>query len=576
MKKLIADLLVETLGKTGIRNIYAITGDSANHITDSISRSVIRFVHTRHEESAAFAAAAEAAATGRLAVCMGSCGPGSLHLVNGLYEAQRNGVPVLAIATEIHRSQIGTRFIQEIDTREVFRGCSHFCEYIRSADQLPRLMGIAMQTAISRRGVAVIIITAEVSSTEISDDTVRYTPFYPTPIVRPSNDELGQIASQINSASKVTIFSGAGSAGATDKVKALSEKIKAPLAWTVRAKEGHDFETPYPAGITGYLGTSAGDYATHNCDLLLLLGCGFAFDNMYPDNIPIIQIDISGENLARRHNITSGYVGDIGATLELLLPLVDERSDSSFAQECADRYAQAREHLSSLTIQSADSSHKIYPEHLTSTLNNKIDPQAWITADVGTPWAFMARYIDSKGGRRIFSSSLHGTMAAALPFTIGLSLADPTKQIVALCGDGGLTMLFGELLTVVQEKLKPKIIVYNNSRLDFVSMEMKADGMLDSFTDLTETNFAAIATAIGIKGIRVERSGDLEAAIDMAMKYDGAVLVDVVVDPDSMIIPPRITAQMVGQYAHYVSKMVRNSRAEEALKEAIINLRLSK
>lgn len=570
----VADLLVATLHKAGVERVYGITGDSANFITDSISKSSIRFVHVRHEEVAAFAAASEAAATDSLTVCMGSCGPGSLHLVNGLYEAHRNGVPVLAIATEIHKSQIGTRFVQEIDTREVFRGCSYFCEYVRSADQLPRIMGIAMQTAISKGGVAVVIITGEVSSEHIDKDLKpEYVPFYTEQIVHPSDNEMELLAYTLNQTQRVTIYGGWGCRGAESEVRELSKLLKAPLMWTYRAKEVLDYDNPYGVGMAGIVGTSAGDYAMNHCETLLLLGCGFAFNNMYPENAQIIQIDIAGENLARRHNISLGLVGDIKETVKLLLPMLKEQTDSEFADLCVKKYVESRQHLHNLTIQKPTSKSAIYPEHLMHMLNQKLSHEAWISADMGTSWAFMGRYIDSMGGRRFFTSSLHGTMATAMPFTIGMTLADPRKQVVAICGDGGLSMLMGDLLTLKQEHLKPKLFILNNSSLDFVSMEMKADGLLDSFTKLENPNFAAVAEAIGIKGIRVERVSDLEVAIDEALLFDGAVLVDVVVDALSMLMPPKITASMVGKYSHYVSKMVCSGNSEALLEEALVNLR---
>lgn len=572
-KRTVAVGLIETLEKSGVKNIYGITGDSANLITDAISRSSIRFVHTRHEESAAMAAAAEAAATKRLAVCIGSCGPGSLHMVNGLYEANRNGVPVLALATEIHRSQIGTRYVQEIDTREVFRGCSVFCEYLRGADQLPRLLGIAMQTAISRGGVSVLIITSEVASELMISAEIKYTPFYPQTVITPSHDEIKRIAELVNQAKKVTIFAGSGCRGGETVVKELSKKIKAPIAWSYIGKELFDFDNPYGVGLNGILGNSAAVYSLYNADLILLLGCGFAFPTNYPDNVPIVQIDIHGENLARRHFIEFGAVGDIGHTITALLPMIDEKTDSSFAAKCASKYNGVVKQLLRLAHQNNDSNHKIYPEHLAVAINEKASSDAWITADMGTPWAFTGRYIESLGSRRFFTSSLHGTMANALSSTIGLLASNPKRQVIALCGDGGLSMLMGELITLKQEKLNPKIFVFNNSSLDFVAMEMKGDGLLPSYTNLDNPNFATVAQSCGLMGIRVEKVSELSDAIDQALAYPGAVLVDVVVDPNSLLMPPQITAKMAGNFADYAFKLAEHGEYEELLNEAVTNLR---
>lgn len=571
---LAAELLVETLADAGVERIYGITGDTANYITDSISRSPIRFIHTRHEEVAAFAAGAEAKATGKLAVCMGSCGPGSLHLVNGLYESHRNGSPVLAIVTEIHQSQIGTQFIQEIDTRNVFSGCSHFCEYARRPADLPRLLGIAMQTAISKRGVSVIIITAEVLSAPMFHDTkVSYLPNYTKPIIRPCDDEISELAKLLNIPSNIAIYGGAGCIGASEEVFQLAKLLKSPIMWTYIGKEALDYNNPYPVGLHGLLGTSASNETMENCDTLLLLGCGFAFPALYPDNKKIIQVDIAGENLGRRHTISLGLVGDIKETLKVLLPLLVEKKDDSFALGCAKKYKTANSSLHKLCEQSTDSKKPIYPEHLMDLLNRKIDADAWVSADMGTPWAFAGRYIESKGGRKFYTSSLHGTMAGAMPSSIGLCLAAPSKQVIALCGDGGISMLLGDILTLKQEKLNPKLFIFNNSRLDFVSMEMKADGLLDSYTNLENPNFANVATTMGIKGIRVETAAQLEAAIDEALQSKEAVLVDVVVEPDALLVPPKITHEMVGKYSHYVAKMLLKGETEEVLHDALTNMR---
>lgn len=572
--KYAADMIVETLQSAGVERVYGITGDSANYITDAIARSQIRFIHTRHEEVAAIAAGADAATSGRLAVCMGSCGPGSLHLVNGLYESHRNGSPVLAIVTDIPKSQIGTDFVQEIDTLTLFRSCSHYCQYVQGVDQLGHILGIAMQTAISRHGVAVVIISGTVSSTKIDKDQIsEYLPSYTNQRITPSKTELDKLAQIINDSPKVTIFGGYGCTDAAPQVMELARRIKAPVTWSSRAIAPLDWDNPYPAGMNGILGSSAGEYAISHCDTLLLLGCGFAFTSMYPDNVRIVQIDIVGENLARRHNISMGVVGDIAPTLDDLMPLLVEKTDDRFANECAEKYKHAQGHLHKLTVQSADSKHQIYPERLSSMLNEKIDHRAWVTADMGTSWAFACRYVGSKGGRKFYMSSLHGTMAAAMPSAIGLSLGAPDRQVVALCGDGGISMLLGDLLTIKQEHLTPKIFIFNNSSLDFVAMEMKADGLLDSYTYLENPNFANVATAIGIKGIRVERAADLEAAVSEALAYEGAVVVDVVVNPLSMIIPPHITAGMVESYSSYAAKLLFEGNMEELLEEAVTNLR---
>ncbi|MGL5786779.1 MAG: thiamine pyrophosphate-dependent enzyme [Bacteroidales bacterium] len=551
----VSDIIAQTLQYVGVKRVYGIVGGGINALASSLSSSTsIRFVQMRNEESAGFAAGADAAMNKHLAVCGGAGNSGSVHFLNGIYDAHRNGSPVLLILSDRNQLSLGRTVINNVDLKSSFKACSCFCEYVRQASDVEHLLGLAMQTSISAKGVSVLIIPEDVFFDEIEFDRIEFFPRYSDPVIIPSEDELHKMAEMINNADHIVIYGGSGCENAHDEVMALSEKIKAPVGWAYRGKEYLDYGNTYPVGMNGLLGDQSCIQAFDECDLLLLLGTDFAFSTFYPDDTAIIQIDIKGEHLGRRHAITFGAVGDIKPSLELLLPLIEERDEHVFADRSTDLYHSVRKHLQKLTHQNNDHKEGIYPEYLSGLINRLAKKDALIVADIGTPWAYMAKYIDSFGTRKLYHSCLHGTMANALPSSIGMQLSSPEKQVIAMCGDGGFAMLMGEMLTLIQEKLPVKLIVFNNGKLDFVALEMKTEGLIDVSTDLKNPNFAQVAQAAGMKGIRVEDPRLLESSLLEAFNFNGPVLVDVVVNPDSLLMPPEISLGMAYDFSKYLWK----------------------
>lgn len=572
MKVQVSDIIAQTLVAANVKRAYGMIGYGVDVLMDSLAQTDIRFISVTNEEAAGFAAGADAQYSGCLGLCLGSTGPGVVHYLNGIYDAHRNGSPVLFIASQVKQNEIGLNAAQEVDIRTIFTPCSCFCEAVQTPEQLPLILGLAMQTALMKRGVAVVIIPEDMMSMETEFDKPRYIPHISKSVIMPSHDEIVNMATMINAAEKIVIFGGKGCEGAHDKVMTLARKIKAPVGWAYRGKHLLDYDNPYPIGMNGLLGDKSCLEAIHECDLLLLLGTDFAFSTFYPDHCKIIQIDIEGANLARRHWIDYGAVGSIVDTLDELTHWILEKDDDSFARKAAKSYADVEKHLAKLTVQNNESKHHIYPEYLSGVLNRTIDKEAFIVADIGTPWAYMAKYIESHGTRKLYHSCLHGTMANALSSAIGLQAAFPDSQVVAMCGDGGFTMLMGDVLTLVKEQLPVKIVIFNNGRLDFVALEMKTSGLIDYATDLCNTNFAAFAEAVGIKGIRVEQPGNLQQAIEEAFAHQGPVIVDVVVNPDSLLMPPEITFDMMRNFSEYIWKAF-VSGEKKTLKEMLeVNL----
>lgn len=550
----ISDIIAQTLQYSGVKRVYGLVGGGINALASSLSNTSIRFVQTRNEECAGFAAGADSAMTGRLSVCCGSGNAGSVHFINGIYDAHRNGSSVLLILSDKNQMS-GTRIMAyEANLKASFKACSYFCEYLQHASQLEHLLGLAMQTSISKKGVSVLIIPENIFFDEIEFNSIDFYPRYAKPVVVPSNEELHKMAEMINDANHVVIYGGFGCLEAHDEVMLLSSRIKAPVGWAYRGKDALDYGNQYAIGMNGLLGDQSCIQAFDECDLLLLLGTDFAFSNFYPDDTKIIQLDLKGEHLGRRHAISYGIVGDVKQTLELLIPFIEERENDHFALKSTALYHSERKHLEKLTHQNNDDTDGIYPEYLSGMINRLAQENALIVADIGTPWAYMAKYIDTLGLRKLYHSCLHGTMANALPSSIGLQMACPEKQVIAMCGDGGFTMLMGEILTLAQEKLPVKVIIFNNSKLDFVALEMKTEGLIDVSTDLQNPDFSKVAKAAGIKGIRVDKPGLLESSLLDAFNYDGPVIVDVVVNPDSLLMPPGITLGMAYNFSKYLWK----------------------
>src|SRR5450432_504736 len=553
MSKTIAAKLVEILEHVGVRHIHGVVGDSLNAITDELrTSSKIKWIHYRHEEAAAFAAGAEAQLTGKLAVCAGSCGPGNMHLINGLYDAHRSNAPVLAIAAQVPSEQVGSSYFQETRPEALFRECSYYCETIASSRQMPRVLQIAIQNAISLSGVAVVSLSGDVAMQNMTDDELEHPLFLNRPNIRPAEADLQQLASMINQSKKITLLCGAGCAGAHDELISLAERITSPIVHALRGKEHVQYDNPYDVGMTGLIGITSGNHAVQKCDLLLMLGTDFPYKEWYPSSAKIVQIDIRPERLGRRCKLDLGLVGDVKETINALLPLVKQKTDKSFLEKCQARYKENKKNLDGHA--KGETGKLIHPEYLTKVISGQANADAIFTADVGTPTVWAARYLDMKAGRRLIGSFNHGSMASAMPQAIGAQLAFPERQVISLSGDGGFAMMMGDILTIYQYNLPIKIVVYNNGSLGFVAMEMKVIGMPPFGTDLKNPNFAKMADAIGIMGIRVENSEDVPAAIEKALAHDGPVLIDVLTNPTELAMPPKINIEQAKGFGIYMIK----------------------
>src|SRR3989454_8551322 len=503
-RKTVAAQLVDVLAEAGVRRIYGVAGDSLNGITDSIRKSKqLEWAHMRHEETAAFAAGAEAHLTGGLAVCAGSCGPGNLHLINGLYDCHRSRVPVLAIAAQIPSNEIGSGYFQETHPEHLFAQCSHYCELVSQPEQMPRVLEIAMQTALSRRGVSVIALPGDVALRDAVEQGPRLHFPEPKPKVCPSDAEIAALAKTLNQAKKITILGGAGCAGAHAELVEIARKLNAPIVHAMRGKEFIEYDNPFDVGMTGLLGFSSGYHAMMNCDVLLMLGMDFPYQQFFPTDARVIQIDIRGEQLGRRTRVDQGLVGDIKTTLRALLPALEMSEDDTHLKAALEHYRKARKGLDELAT--GGSGRPSHPQYVARVIDELAAPDAIFSCDVGTPTVWAARYLTMNGRRRLLGSFTHASMANAMPQAIGAQAAYCGRQVVALCGDGGFAMLMGDILTLRQLRLPVKLIVYRNDALAFVELEMKATGILDFGTDLDNPNFAKMAEAAGLLGLTAER-----------------------------------------------------------------------
>ena len=535
MTKRVAEILIETLQSAGVRTCYGIVGDTLNRIAHAIHVSEIDWVHVRHEEAGAFAAGAEAQLTGHLTACAGTCGPGSLHFINGLYEANRNRAPVILLATQIVRHDMGFDSIQEINLEEVFRGCSVFCDTILTPEQARRKTVAACQAALTRRGVAVLVVPADIADAAAHQER-PYSVHTRVPLIRPSDDDLDDIAGMLNNSEAITIYAGAGCAGAHDEVVATAARLKAPMAHTSRGKDFVEYDNPYNVGMTGMIGEAAGYHAILNCDTLLLLGANFAWPQFYPEGATIIQIDADPTHIGKRHPVAIGAVGDIKTTLAALLPRLKQHADNPFLDTYVERHRKDTAAAKAETVSGPDSA--ISGTYLTKLINQHAAEDALFSADDGTPTVWMLRHIDTGGKRRTFASLLHGTMAGGMPSALGLQKCQPGRQVICLAGDGGFSMLLGDLLTTVQEDLPIKIVVYDNGKLGFVEIEQKAAGIEPVFTDLKNPDFGEIAKAAGIWGQMVSKAGDLEDSIRTWLAEPGPALLHVKVEPMQLVNPP--------------------------------------
>ncbi|MHC9293030.1 ubiquinone-dependent pyruvate dehydrogenase [Mycobacterium sp. LTG2003] len=562
----VADHVISALTASGVRRVYGLPGDSLNGFTDAIRRSGdISWEHVRHEESAAFAAAADAGLTGQLAVCAGSCGPGNLHLINGLFDANRSRVPVLAIAAHIPRTEIGSEYFQETHPQDLFRECSVYCELVSTPEMAPRILQMAMRAAVEENGVAVIVIPGEIFLQRAAETEWALRPVLPTrAVMRPDDESLRQAADILNAARHVTILGGAGVAGSHDALIQLATMLQAPIVHALRGKEFIEYDNPFDVGMTGLLGFASGYKAIKEADTLLMLGTDFPYQQFYPEGAKVIQVDIRGRNLGRRTPIDLGLRGTVKDTLAALMPLLRPKQDREHLERALSHYRKTRKSLDALAVNDRDRT-PIRPEYVAGLANRLAADDAVFTCDVGSPVVWAARYLTMNGRRRLVGSFNHGTMANALPHAIGAQTAYPNRQVVALAGDGGLTMLFGELVTLIQNRLPVKLIVFNNSSLNFVELEMKAAGIVTFGTDLVNPDFAAVAQSMGVFGRRVTEPGDLEAALREAFAHDGPAVVDVVTARQELSIPPAITAEQAKGFSLYAIRTILAGRADELL-----------
>ncbi|MBV8156264.1 MAG: ubiquinone-dependent pyruvate dehydrogenase [Dyella sp.] len=570
-----ADQLAEVLAAAGVKRIYGIVGDSLNGLTDSLRRQAkIEWVHVRHEEVAAFAAGAEAHLTGALAVCAGSCGPGNLHLINGLFDCHRSRVPVLAIAAHIPSAEIGSNYFQETHPESLFKECSHYCELVSSADQMPRTLEVAIREAVGRRGVAVVVLPGDVALARASGATPPKLAdlLLPRPVTAPAAADLDRLAALLNGDGRVTVLCGSGCAGAHDELLAIGDRLKAPMVHALRGKEYVEWDNPYDVGMTGLIGFSSGYYDMLDCDVLLMLGTDFPYRQFYPSGggVRIAQVDIRPEQIGRRTAVDLAVIGDVKTTLQGLLPRLESKRDDTHLTQARQHYAKARRELDALAA--ASRRDIIHPQQVAKAISDHAAQDAIFTCDVGLPTVWAARYLAMNGRRRLLGSFWHGSMANAMPQAIGAQKAFPDRQVVSLSGDGGFTMLMGDFISLAQLKLPVKVVVFNNSSLGFVELEQKSTGFLTYGTELNNPDFSAMAQAMGIRGIRLTNPADVDDGIAGALAHDGPVLVDAVVTRTELVMPPAITVDMAKGFTLYMVKAIMNGRGDEIIDLAKTNL----
>jgi pyruvate dehydrogenase (quinone) len=572
-QKLVAEMMIETLVAAGVTRIYGVVGDSLNGLLEEIRKGKeIEWVGVRHEETAAFAAGAQAHLTGELAVCAGSCGPGNMHLINGLYDCHRNRTPVLAIAAQIPSQEIGSSYFQETHPDRLFRDCSDYCELISQTSQVPRVLEIAIQTALAKRGVAVVTIPGDIALRKTSYRKPSAIVKPANPVHSPSAEEIRQLAEMLNRGKAVTILGGAGCAGAHAQLMALAGKLKSPIVSALRGREHIQFENPYDVGLTGLIGFSSAYHAIKEADTLLMLGTDFPYVQFYPEKATIIQVDLRGEHLGRRTRLDLGLVGDVQATLSALLPLLEEKLDDTHLQKFVRHYEEVRKDLNELAI-GHPGRKPMHPQYVAKIVDELAADDAIFSCDVGTPTVWAARYLTMNGKRRLLGSFNHGSMANALPQAIGAQFAFPSRQVVTFSGDGGLAMLLGDLLSLRQHKLPIKIIVFSNGALSFVELEMKAAGILGEGTELVNPDFVALAQAAGVLGVRVEDPADLKEAVTSAFGHNGPALVDAVVNRTELSMPPTIKLDQAVGFNLWALKAVLNGRGDEVIDLAASYLR---
>lgn len=568
-----AEALVRTLERVGVKRIFGVVGDSLNPIVDAVRASSIEWIHVRNEEAGAFAAGAESLITGDLAVCAASCGPGNTHLIQGLYDANRNGAKVLAIASHIPSLQIGSEFFQETHPEAIFQECSGYCEMVNSGAQGAVVTHHAIQSTLSGHGVSVLVVPGDVATHEVEDTSILDSAFSrATPIAFPEPQEAANLVAAINKAKSVTLFVGAGAAGSREQVLTLAEKVKAPVGHAFGGKHVIQYDNPFDVGMSGLLGYGACYDACHDADLLILIGTDFPYNDYLPTK-NVAQIDIDGAKIGHRTKVRYPVVGDAGAVIENILPHVEEKTDRSFLDHQLKKHLKLLEGVVDAYSKNVEKHTPIHPEFAADVIDELADDDAIVTVDTGMCNVWAARYWTPNGKRRDIGSYRHGTMANALPQAIGAQAVDRNRQVISFSGDGGLSMLMGELLTVKLHNLPVKIMTFNNSSLGMVKLEMLVQGMPEFETDHEHVNFAQIAEAVGIKSIRIEDPKKLKDGIAEALAYHGPVLVDIVTDPNALSIPPSITWDMLMGFSKAATRTVMGGGVGSMINMARSNLR---
>ncbi len=579
MARTVADQLIAQLIEAGVSRIYGVVGDSLNPVVDAVRRTGgsrkggIDWIHVRHEEAGAFAASAEEQLTGKLAVCAGSCGPGHLHLINGLYDAHRSGAPVLAIASHITTNQIGSGYFQETHPDRLFVECSHYTEMISTAVQAPRVVDQAMRHSLALGGVSVITLPGDVAEFEAEGEAPAFS-LPRRPAIVPAEEDVRALAAAIDEAGSVAIFAGRGAGTAHAELMELADKIAAPVGHSLRGKDVIQQDNPFDVGMTGLIGYGAAAAGISGADLLILIGTDFPYDQFLPGKeVRTAQIDIAPERLGRRTDVDIAIHGDALSTIRAVLPLVQRKTNRRFLEKLLKEQEKKVEQVVGAFTTKAEELRPIHPEYAASILDEVAADDAVFISDTGMCNVWTARYITPNGRRRMLGSLVHGSMANALPMAIGAQVAHTERQVVSVSGDGGLSMLMGELVTVAAYDLPVKVVVFNNSTLGLVKVEMLVDGIPDFGVDVPMVDYAAVAAALGIHSQRVEDPADIRGALEAAFAHDGPALVDLVTDPMALSIPPEITAAQVKGFALSMSKIVMNGGVGEAVKLARSNLR---
>lgn len=572
MAKRVADQLVEVLGHAGVKRIYAVTGDSLNKVNDAVrKKDSLKWVHVRNEETGAYAATAEAELNG-IACCAGSSGPGHVHLINGLYEAHRTGVPVLAIASTCATHEFGTSYFQETNTIKLFEDCSGYNQIATTAQQFARMLQAALQYAVHRKGVAVLGLPGDIAGMDAEESlTADY--LLPTQgIYRPCNSEISKTADLINSSDKITVYCGIGAKDAHDELIRFAALLKSPVGYSFRAKMAVQHDNPYEIGLTGLLGLPSAYASMHESDLVILLGTDFPYEGFMPSKCKIIQVDNKPERIGRRAKVDMALGGNVKDTLEVLLPMIKEKTDDSFLRKQLKNYDKVKDYHRRL-MDDKGKENAISPEYVAGVIDRLANHDAIFTVDTGMCCVWGARYLTSTGKREMLGSFSHGSMANAMPMSIGAAFARPDQQIIALCGDGGLSMQMGDLATIVQYKLPVKLIVFNNRSLGMVKLEMEVAGLPDWQTDMYNPDFAAIAQAMGMTGLSVSDPEKVECTLRDAFSMDGPVLVSVQTNPDSLAMPPKIEFNQMKGFVTAMTKLILAGRIDEVIDTAKSNMK---